>query len=101
MPPPAITSDSRFDWLVWHRTHGEERGGGVGRGLLHARGRNSGLYTVMGGSLAATRDIGGIPEKSAVILRSTRRRRGPWVLACTRPKTCDQHDIRHVNGSGT
>jgi hypothetical protein len=46
----------------------------------------------MGGSLASTRDIGGIPKKSAVILCSTRRRR-PWVLACTRPKTCNQHGI--------
>ena len=52
----------------------------------------------MGGSLASTRDIGGIPKKSAVILSSTRRRR-PWVLACTRPKTCNQHDLRHENGS--
>ena len=52
----------------------------------------------MGGSLASTRDIGGIPKKSAVILCSTRRRR-PWVLACTRPKTCNQHEVRHENGS--
>ena len=53
----------------------------------------------MGGSLASTRDIWGIPNKSAVILSSTRRRR-PWVLACTQLKTCDQHDLGHVNGSG-
>ena len=52
----------------------------------------------MGGSLASTRDIGGIFKKSAVILSSTRRRR-PWVLACTRPKTCNQHGLRHENGS--
>ena len=37
-------------------------------------------------------------KKSAVILCSTRRRR-PWVLACTRPKTCNQHEVRHENGS--
>ena len=52
----------------------------------------------MGGSLASTRDIGGIPKKSAVILCSTRRRR-PWVLACTRPKTCNQHGLSDENGS--
>ena len=52
----------------------------------------------MGGSLASTRDIGGIPRNSAVILSSTRRRR-PWVLACTRPKTCNQHNLTHENGS--
>ena len=54
----------------------------------------------MGGSLASTRDIGGIPRNSAVILSSTRRRR-PWVLACTRPKTCNQHNLTHENGSDT
>ena len=52
----------------------------------------------MGGSLASTRDIGGIPRNSAVILSSTRRRR-PWVLACTRRKTCNQHNLTHENGS--
>ena len=52
----------------------------------------------MGGSLASTRDIGGIFKKSAVILSSTRRRR-PWVLACTRPKTCNQHGLSDENGS--
>ena len=52
----------------------------------------------MGGSLASTRDIGGIPKKSAVILCSTRRRR-PWVLASTSPCTCPKRDLRHVNGS--
>ena len=52
----------------------------------------------MGGSLASNRDIGGIPRNSAVILSSTRRRR-PWVLACTRPKTCNQHSLTHKNGS--
>ena len=46
----------------------------------------------MGGSLASTRDIGGIPKNSAVIVSSTCRRR-PWVLACTQPKTCNQHGI--------
>ena len=52
----------------------------------------------MASSLASTRDIGGIPKKSAVILCSTRRRR-PWVLACTRPKTCNQHGLSDENGS--
>ena len=40
----------------------------------------------------------GHSEKSAVILSSTRRRR-PWVLACTRPKTCNQHGLSDENGS--
>ena len=52
----------------------------------------------MGGSLASTREIGRLPKNSAVIVSSTRRRR-PWVLACTRPKTCNQHNLTHENGS--
>ena len=52
----------------------------------------------MGGSLALTREIGRLPKKSAVIVSSTRRRR-PWVLACTRRKTCNQHNLTHENGS--
>ena len=60
--------------------------------------RNCTLYTALVGSAGWTRDIGDGLENLAIIRFSTRRRR-PWVLACTRPKTCDQHDLRHVNGS--
>ena len=94
----ASTSRFAVDGAVAHMAHREERGGGVGGELVHARGRNAALYTAMGGSLASTRDIGGIPRNSAVILSSTRRRR-PWVLACTRRKTCNQHNLTHENGS--
>ena len=52
----------------------------------------------MGGSAGWTRDIGDGLKNLAVICFSTRCWH-PWVLACTRPKTCDQHDLRHVNGS--
>ena len=98
----AITGLARADsrlmvrLLTWRI--GRRGGGGVGGELVHARGRNAALYTAMGGSLASTRDIGGIPRNSAVILSSTRRRR-PWVLACTRRKTCNQHNLTHENGS--
>jgi len=93
-------AETRFDGAVVTWRIGRRGGVGcMGNCLMHGDETLHGLCTAMGGSLASTRDIGGIFKKSAVILSSTRRRR-PWVLACTRPKTCNQHGLSHENGSG-
>ena len=70
--------------------------------ILDARGRNSGLYTAMGGSLELNREIGGLPKNSAVMEKYTcHRRRSGWAIRIiSRPKTCDPHELKHANTSG-
>ena len=92
----AITGLARADSRLMVRllTWRIGRRGGVGWGGICCMDEDETLVYIPPWAVLLHRPetLGAYPKKSAVILCSTRRRR-PWVLACTRPKTCNQHGI--------